>query len=71
MTIVNVAWSEQAVNIFRDQGFKTLEEFAVKNPNGVYFYDSVVFETEAEAKAYIRGINDCDGWIEPYAEIAK
>lgn len=30
-------------------------------------WDIIEFETKAEAKAYIKGIEDANGWIDPYA----
>lgn len=36
-----------------------------------YDYDIKEFDTVAEANAYVRGINDANGWSDPMATVIK
>ena len=69
-TTVLVAWNQKAVDLANSEGWDELKKCAEEN-EGEYAYDEITFNTKEEANAYIRGINDGNGWDDPYAEIKE
>lgn len=67
-TVVRVAWNREAAEIFENDGWDAVKK-AAKKKNSDISYDEVEFNTPAEAAAYARGIDDGNGWDEPYWEI--
>ena len=67
-TTVRVAWNREAAELFEEEGWKALKKAAKKN-NSDITYDEIVFDTPAEALAYVRGIDDGNGWDSPSTKI--
>lgn len=65
---VRVAWNREASDIFEGEGWEALKKAAKKKGSDI-FYEEIVFDTPAEAQAYVRGIDDGNGWDEPCTEI--
>lgn len=71
-TIVRVAWDSKSSNLAAEEGWDTLVKESQKEENrDKYSFDEIPFDTEAEAKAYMKGIADGNGWDEPYYELKK
>jgi len=67
-TTVRVAWNREAAELFEEEGWEALKKAAKKN-NSDITYDEIVFDTPAEALAYVRGIDDGNGWDSPSTKI--
>lgn len=65
---VRVAWNQEAAAIMEEKGWEDVLK-AVKKKNADIIYDEITFDTPAEAQAYVRGIDDGNGWDEPCTEI--
>lgn len=63
--VVDVAWDRESSDIAQERGWDVVKRLKKRNS---YFYDQIEFNTMEEAEAYIRGIDEGNGWDEPYAE---
>ena len=60
MNRVYVGFGEDISRALADQEYEEVVKLTNELGNQLTYRD---FETEAEAKAYIQGINDMDGWL--------
>jgi len=65
---VNVAWSHEATDYAFENGWAGL--LANGERLGLMF-DTVEFDSEAERNAYVKGINDANGWDDPITHIVQ
>ncbi len=66
--IVQIAWDSEASEIMEEEGFDAL----YKDKRGENLsYNEEIFDTTAEAEAYMKGISDGNGWDNPNYKIKE
>ena len=65
---VRVAWNREAASIMEEEGWEAVVKAAKKKKSDIT-YDEITFDTPAEAQAYVRGVDDGNGWDEPCTQI--
>lgn len=68
MITVRIAWNREAAEIMEMKGWAKLVREGKKKDNDLDF-DTREFGTEAEARAYVQGIEDGNGWDSPSWQI--
>ena len=64
---VRIAFNREASDMFEEKGWPALVTYKKKHPDADLNFEEIEFSTKKEAEAYLRGIDDGNGWDCPWA----